>query len=249
MTEKTYRKIELDLCSAPDLNLSITSSGEDYVGPAPTKMTLIKRIKMENSCSSVCHHNDETYAAVFCKGIMKINKLGEVSSAYDDPYDISGMKVLKGRLYYTRNSERGNLLVYGIQNKQHLSSWSVSDDGHTWPGCRMCFIGEELAVADRENRRITLYTTNGEEIRHFACNSITHHGSLVICRAEQQSIIISDEPSSTVLKLNLISGEIEWKSTCVPQPQAVTCDLSGYVLVASKSEVPTLSVLDSKTGK
>ena len=181
-------------------------------------------------------------------GIMKISKLGEVSSAYDNLYSISGMKFHKGRLYCTCNTKLGNL-IHGFQNEQRLSSWSVSDGGLTWAGCRMCFIGEELAVADRPNQRITLYTTNGEEIRHVACNSITCDGSVVICRAEQQSIIISDELSSTVLKLNLGSGEIEWKSTCVPQPQAVTCDLPGYVLVASKSKVPTLWVLDIKTGK
>ena len=234
------------MCSAPDLTLSITSSGADCVGPAPTKMTLIKRVKMDSACSSVCHHNDETYVAVMCDGIIKVNKLGELPSAFDYRGDISGMKFHKGRFY---SLGYDNVLVYGIQNKQQLSSWSVSDGGGTWPGCRMCFVGEELAVADRENQRITLYTTNGEEIRQVACNSITHCGKVVICRAEQQSIIISDEPSSTVLKLNLQAGEIEWKTTCISGPQAVTCDLPGYVLVASKSEVPTLSVLDSKTGK
>ena len=104
-------------------------------------------------------------------------------------------------------------------------------------------------MAGRANQRITLYATNGEEIRHVVCNAITRQGSVVICRAEQQSIIISDQPSSTVLKLNLKSGEIEWKTTCISGPQAVTCDLPGYVLVASRSGVPTLSVLDSKTGE
>ena len=246
MADKTYREIELDLRSSPDLTLSIKSSGADCVGPAPTKMTLIKRIKMENPCSSVCNHNDETYVAVMRNGILKNNKLGELSTANGKLDDISGMKVHKGRLYC---SGFGNVLVYGIQNEQQLSSWSVIDGGSTWPGCRMCFIGEELAVADRANQRINLYTTNGEEIRHVVCNAITHLGSVVICRAERQSIIISDEPSSTVLKLNLESGEIEWRTTCVPDPQAVTCDLPGYVLVASKSKVPTLRVLDSKTGK
>ena len=246
MTDKTYRETELDLCSAPDLTLSISSGSADYVGPAPTKMTLIKRVKMTRQCSSVCHHNDETYVAVRRHGIMKVNKLGEVPSAFDYRGNISGMRFHKGRFYCSRHRK---VLVYGIQNKQQLSSWSVSDGGITWPGCRMCFLGEELAVADRVNQRITLYTTNGEEIRHVVCNAITRQGSVVICTAEQESIIISDQPSSTVLKLNLESGETEWRTTCVPDPQAVTSDISGYVLVASKSEVPTLSVLDSKTGK
>ena len=241
LTEKIYRETELDLRKAQDLILGRR-------GP-PTKMTLIKRMQMNDYCCSLCRHNDDIYVGGIWKGIVKINKIDErpLSRLEIGNSEVNGMEVYKGRLYYT--TAIGKLSVYELQNDQQHSSWSVSDDGGTWPGCRICFVGDELAVADRRRQGITLYSTHGEEIRHVACNSITHRGKVVICRAEQQSIIISDEPSSTVLKLNLKSGEIEWKSTCVPQPQAVTCDLPGYVLVASKSEVPTLSVLDSKTGK
>jgi len=68
-----------------------------------------------------------------------------------------------------------------------------------------------------------------------------------MCGTGSRSIVVSDCQTSKVFKMNILSGEVEWTSEHVANPQGVAF-YRGRVFVTSRGTTTRVWILDVNTG-
>ena len=100
---------------------------------------------------------------------------------------------------------------------QQLHSWIHEDRGNI-SARALAVINNELIIADRTNKRFTIYTLTGDRVRNIPCDLI-YNDCLTICHAADNSILVTnfvDYPE--LYRVNLTTGEVEWRSYKVSDP-------------------------------
>ena len=90
---------------------------------------------------------------------------------------------------------------------------------------------DKLVVADRTNKRFSIYSLTGELLRSVRCEEIGT-SRISLCHAGGNSIIVTNCGAlQEIFKFNLATGAVEWRSNAVKRPSAVMMLNKEYVLV------------------
>ena len=139
--------------------------------------------------------------------------------------------------------------VYSLRG-HHIHSLRLEDryGGVFSPtfGKALPIINDELVVADRTNKRFSIYSLAGKLLRSVRCKEISTD-KVSLCHAGGDSIIITNcHASPELFKFNLASGAVEWRSNSVKQSGAVAMVNKEYALVTewnSHSQVKVFVII------
>ena len=195
--------------------------------------------------SVVCQHKNRI---LYKEGLelSSCNKENFYTEKFLRSDKIIHMRVYNEKLYVHHYSTPHTLSMYDM-NGRLINTWAHNDTNGamTAHGCKMSFLGDQIATANISRCCITLYKLNGEVIRHVPCYIITKKSRITLCHGNDDSVIIADDKRSKVSKLNLRTEKIEWESSEVDKPRCVTRYREDLVLVANSKSV---SALDLQTG-
>ena len=95
-----------------------------------------------------------------------------------------------------------------------------------------------------------MYTLTGQIIRQIQCQWLTLYGTVSLCAADNDSVIVSVDGSQRVYRISISAGQVLWESSHIERaPQGVTCYNNQYVLVASGGQQVKIQILDINTGE
>ena len=101
----------------------------------------------------------------------------------------------------------------------------------------LTIVNDQLVAADMSNKNFTIYTRKGERVRKVKCDLLTDRGFTTLCHAGNESLIVSrTTPNPGLFKVNLQTGDVEWRSNRVEKPILVTTLNKDYAVVISHEE-------------
>ena len=230
------RDIEMKIRPADDIIILPPAGNSNHQqNRVPTGTELIKEIKVGNP-RRVCHYKGYTYVADSGNKIDRINEDGAVTESFIrlDGYPC-GIIAYEDRLYVLQGDAPYAIKVFNMLG-EHLFKWIHRDSvTRVFLGRALAVINnDELVVADRTNRRFTIYSLTGEHLRSVRCDEIGTE-RVTLCHAGGDSIIVSSPLASHELfKFNLATGAVEWRSNAVKQPSAVMMLNTEYALVTER---------------
>mgnify|MGYP001795591561 FL=1 len=108
-----------------------------------------------------------------------------------------------------------------------------------------CRIGNRLIIPDL----LVVYSLTGDIIKHAPCVLFTGSELAMTQVGGDNSVIVSVNKISSVLRMNIDSGEVMWASNHVRNPQGVVCYRNRYVLVTNYGSETRIWILDINTGE
>jgi len=233
------RDVEVDLVPAADMITSLD---------LPKYLKLVQSVDVFNNCLSACNYDGNTYVGLKNgAGIHRIDESFSVSKSFISiTNNVNGVTVHKNKLYAVRYITNTNweVHVYDLTGKQ-VTSWSHHDDSSGVNN--LAIVDEQVVVPDRHSKRLTIYSLTGEVIKHISC-PLLNCSDTPICAADRHCVVVSDNGSSQVFKLDLTTEKVIWTCKDISEPQGVTCYRSKYILVTNRSNKTTIWILDVETG-
>jgi len=150
----------------------------------------------------------------------------------------------RDRLYIStiNNASNSSVAVYNLLGEK-LFDWI-----HKGRCNKLVVVGDQIVVADTWNQTLAVYSLTGEALKQLHVPiSHNYETDISICAIDNSSVVISDHKTAKVFKVNISSGEVEWTSEHVANPQGVAYH-RGRVLVADRGARMKISVLDVETG-
>jgi len=193
---------------------------------------------------SVCSYQGKVYVGSY-GGVEVFAENKSLGEKLICPYQTSiyGIAAHRDRLYISIHQNSNYLVaVYNLAGKQ-VFQWY-----HNGNGSKLVVVGDQIVVPDTQNKILTLYSLSGEAIKQLRVPISNNYGiDISICAIDNSSVIISDHKTAKVFKVNISSGEVEWTSEHIANPQGVAYH-RGRVLVADRGARMRISVLDVATG-
>ena len=237
--------------STDENRLPLYRSAAASVKPPPSKLTLIKEVGMSNKCTTISTYQGHTYVGLNSGEISRIGPDGKVESFAKLNSHIYGMAINEGLLYTTSGYNPQVVSVCNLNTGKLFRSWNHSDTG-LFSSSNLAVVGDDkVVIADRSNKRLTVYTLAGQIIRQIPCQKLTPVGNVSICAADSDSVIVLVSSSNSVYgvyRISINSGQILWELSHIERPQGVTCYNNQYVLVASQGNQMKIQILDINTG-
>ena len=250
-----HRDIEVKITPSESISISadenclpLFRSAADSVKPPPTELTLIREVDVSGRCATVSIYQGHTYVGLNRGEISRIGPDGKVESFAKLNSHIYGMAINEGLLYTTSGYRPQVVSVHNLNTGKLFHSWNHSDTGLFSSSNLAAIGGDKLVVADRSNKRLTVYTLAGQIIRQIPCQKLTQFGNVSICAADSDSVIVLDSSSNSVYRTSINSGQILWELSHIERPQGVTCYNNQYVLVSSQGNQMKIQILDINTG-
>ena len=220
----------------------------------PTGLRLIREVKTDNKCSTVCHYKGYTYVGHWGGAIDRIDQHGRVTKAFikldnkvislaankNRLYTFIGELVLNPFKVFVHNLNDGQLINFSIFSLFYYNGQNIT------------LIGDnQLAVGDWYYKKIIIYSLYGHVIRTVPFPpslTMSCYGCMSSCGDD--SVVISDCSAGKVVRMSLKDGSLLWSSDRVTNPGGIVHHPAGYVLVeSSQVDNTTISVLDEKDGK
>lgn len=217
----------------------------------PKSLAVISETDVRGCCNTVCQYEGYTYVGMSGGSIHRIDTHGVLTENFRDMKLSKLLAVcpLDGKVYASgRSGAKYKVFVHELAHQGTI--WWDYHDSNTdaSSGRNMCVINNKLAVLDRKNQRIALYTPTGKTIKHLPCLSIPKDSRTALCYGGDDSIIVTDENNSKVFRLNLTSEVVEWESPHVSMPQCATLYGTDNLLVANRGAKMKIWILDVKSG-
>ena len=230
------RNIELELVPTDDITI-----GDIHI----LVLKPLGEIKVSGQCATACQFDDFTYVGMHGGNIDRIDKAGGRTKGFIKlSSHVTSIRAHKDTLYTLMAGNPSVVYVHNLSG-QLISSWSHPDNGF-W-GSKIAIVNDQLVIANRKTKRLTLYSPFGEVMRQVDVSQISN-GFVSICESGRDSVIVSDYATSRVFKVNINSGDIVWMSSKVSGPLGVTCYGGSHVLVTKQDNRTTIWVLDIHTG-
>jgi len=159
--------------------------------------------------------------------------------------NIYGIAAHKDRLYILTSENSTSTVTVGTLAGTQVLHWT-----HKGRCKKLVVVGDQIVVADTQNCTLSVYSLTGEAITQLRVPIYRDHPfgtTISICTIDNSSVVVSDYKTAKVFKVNISSGEIEWTSEHVSNPQGVAYH-RGRVLVADRGAKMRISVLDVETG-
>ena len=214
----------------------------------PQTLTLLKSVQLPERYYSVCYHNGNTYAGCAGGVVNLIDQTYKVTKGFIKWGDrLDGVRVYNNTLYV--------LGYYGTQpyfrvSICDLSGKHIMDWAHTSETCnytnKLTIISNQVIIPDRSNNRLTVYTLDGEIIKHIPCT--LSNTSTGIWALGTDSVVISQYKTSKVFRLDISTSEVVWTSNAVPKPLGIVSYGVDFVCVVSCS-TKKICILNAKTGE
>lgn len=202
-------------------------------------------VKVSGQCATVCQYEDCTYVGMHGGNIDRIDKNGVRTKGFIKlTSHVTSIQAHRDTLYSLMAGNPCVVYVHDLSG-QLITTWNHPDTA-SW-GNKIALVSEQLVVADRKGKRLTVYTPFGQALRHVELPQISS-GFLSICAAGRDCVILSDYATSRVCKVDLNSGDVLWMSTEVSGPLGVVCYGSSYALVTKQDNLTNIWVLDLQTG-
>ena len=231
-----------------DVDLLSLSLSPAPVKP-PTKLTLIRKVKLPSDCVTVSAYQDCTYVGLGDGRIMRFGQDSAVTQFATVTVVMSGMAIDQGLLYtVSGDQDLQSVNVFDCNTGKHVRSRNHTDTIEYYSS-KSVVVRNQVVIADKANKVLFVYTLTGQLFEQIPCQQITG-GIVCMSTADNDSIILSDCKSNRVYKISITSGKVLWESDCVVNPQGVTCFNNQYVLVCGwNSGREKIHVLDINTGE
>ena len=128
---------------------------------------------------------------------------------------------------------------------QLLVKWTHSDSVVPYYTNSLTIISDQLVVADRTHKEVTVYSLKGETLRRIPCPLLGNQ-MVSFSPLDDSSIVVADYENSLVFRMNIRTGQIVWKRVDIPSPPGITCH-KHYLAVAG-CITNTIQLLDVTNG-
>ena len=226
----------------------------------PRTLQLIREVKVDTDPLTVAVEGEGIYVGTDQGKVLKVDINGEVrtiKSFNAGCYDfVVGICVFDQKVFCLDTN--GTNMSLRRDNKIHvleletgtlLQSWAHANI-YNYYGSMTAISNGKIIVADVSNSRLTIYSLNGQLIRHVGCPQISS-GCVCICVSPSNPdvIIVSDWESSQVFAVNLTTGAVLWTNSDISRPQGMVSYGSEHVLVTKLGFQTQLSILNVHTGQ
>ena len=232
-----------------DVNcLPLSRSAAASVKPPPTKLTLIRVVEMSNWCTTVSTYQGCTYVELDTREISRIGPDSKVKSFAKLNNTIYGMAINEGLLYTTSGHSPQVVSVHNLNTGKLVRSWNHSETVRRYSS-NLAVVGDDkVVIADRCNKRLSVYTLAGQIIRQIPCQQLNSGHYVSMCAADNYSVILTVNVSNRVYRISITTGQVLWEFFHVQKPSGVTCYNNQYVLVVSGGQQVKIQILDINTG-
>ena len=216
----------------------------------PTALQFEREIKVGDNCNAVCHYKGYTYVGLDNGAVDRIDDQGNVTSEFIELSNaVISIRAHNDQLFIVMFGKPHKMYSYDL-NGSVIRTWEHLDRiSYFVFGSKISIIDNQLAVADINNKQITLYTPAGEVIRHIQCAEITADTYVSMCECDDNSVIISCSEPDKVFKFNLTSGAVEWTNTDVTEPSTVRRYGQCVFVSGGFTDQTHISIISSKTGE
>jgi len=214
----------------------------------PDTINPIHGIQVPEGCIAVNTYESSVY--VGCeRNIHKIalctRQIAQPSPFILTPLNrISSVFVYNDQIYILHIGSLVN--VYNLQG-DWITNWSHSDNLR-WVN-QLVITKDQVIIPDRSNLTLVFYSLNGEVKKTLPCAFLKELQTR-ICIADRNSVIISQESSTLIIKLGLSNGNIVWKCRELKNPIGMTCYKDMFVFVIENNNSSyQLCILSLDTGQ
>ena len=182
----------------------------------PTTLKLIREVKTDHYCNTVCYHKGYTYIGQNGGAIDRVDQQGKVDKTFIKLRDsVVSVTAHEDTLFCLVPSD---ISVYDVSGK-FLREWNHPGFPRLW-GLRMFVIdNSQLAVGDWAGKQIIIYSFTGDVIRRVPCPALlTERGNVSMTSCGGGYAVISDRSAATVVKISLEDGEVIWSVATDPEP-------------------------------
>jgi len=242
------REVEVEVVTSKGVSINLK---HELTTPdtLPTQLSLLHTVPVFDDCTSVCSYEGNTYVGLN-KGIWQgrvdiIDEDNQLSRKFVRVGNlVLSVAVYKDRLYTLVYDNPYTVTVHDLTGKL-ITNWTHTDH---WNGyiSQLAVVSDQVVIPDRQNKRLTVYSLTGEVIKHIQCPLLSI-GHVSMCAVDNLSVVVSDYETAKVFKVNIPSGEVEWTSQDVPNPESVAYH-GGRVFVTNYSNTTRVWVLDVNTG-
>jgi len=235
------RKIELKIVSS-SYGIVHTENGLKTTDNLPKQLTFQHTVHVSGDCTSVCSYRGNTYVG-HVNGVDKIEGDNQCPEKFiAETGRVHSVVVYNERLYTLLC---GSIRIYKLDGEL-VTRWrhpSIVDDTRY---NKMTFVNDQLVIPDRQNKKLIVYSLTGEIQKRIDC-PLLGENHVSICAIDDHSVVVSDCEFSKVFKVNISSGDVEWTSEHVPNPEGVAY-YDGGVFVTNPSPTTRVWILNGKTG-
>ncbi|XP_067930462.1 uncharacterized protein [Watersipora subatra] len=213
----------------------------------PTSLNLQKLVPVPSTYYTVAHSDKLAYAGGYGSTLYRIDESDNTVTSLSslERRHIDGLCLYNDKLY---------TLVYPYKvivtdlNGKLITSWDHSDSISDVN--KLVVTGDKVVVPNRSNKCLTVYSLNGQIIKHIPCLQDGEWRTMAMCALNQKSVVVSSCKTSTVFSVNIETGETMWTCTEMDTPGGVACYKGEYIVVTPLNSTHTeLYILQSDTGK
>jgi len=236
------REVEVEVVTSKGVSIDLE---DELTTPdtLPTQLSLLHTVPVSGCCTSVCSYQGNTYVGLESGRVDIIDENNQHSRKFVKVgKPVLSVAVYKDRLYTLVYDNPHTVTVHDLTGKL-ITSWTHTDHGYF---NKLAVVSDQVVIPDRRNKRLTVYSLTGEVIKRIQC-SLLSPTWVSMCAVDDLSVVVSDYRTSKMFKVNIPSGEVEWISEDVPNPEGVTYH-GGRVFVTNCSNTTRVWILDVNTG-
>ena len=246
------RKRELDIALTLANDLVIGDKLQIIKRKPPTSMQRLKSIAFDTGMNTTCNYKGFTYVGIDNRSISRIDRNDNESKNFIQlPNSPLNIRAHKDRLFVLIYGQPYKIMAYDLHGQQ-MKSWDHTVGNGSWRGNKLWIVGNEIFTADVTNRRISVYNLEGKTERQIPCPLMQNSTWVSMCAVGDDSVIITAYNPSAVLRFNLKTSTVMWKTELTEYPYCSTM-YYGAVLVGrdgfNSSRGVWIQVLDYKTGE
>ena len=218
----------------------------------PASMQHMKSIPFDAVLSTACYYQGFTYICINNKSISRIDGDGNQTKNFlrlpNRPITVRAhqdqlLVLIKGQPY--------QIMVFDLHGQQ-MKSWNHTDRNASDLGNKLCIIDNQIITVDVTNQRISVYSLEGKTERQIPCSQMQNNAYVSMCAAGDDSVIITTSNPSAVLRFNMSTSAVIWKTELTEKPYCSTM-YNVAVLVGkngcNNSRGVWITVLNYETGE
>ena len=198
----------------------------------------------------MCQYKGYTYVGRIGFGVDRIDEGGNVTSSFIKLAGcVTGIVAYEDTLYTLTRGVWCMVYVHDLADQQ-LHSWEHEDRSGSL-GRSLAIIKNEVIIADRTNKRFTIYTLTGERVRDVPCDLITQK-HLTVCHVGYKAVLVANRDAKPGLyRVNLTTGDVVWRSDRVDSPVGIAMHSKEVALVTSYNDSKQVEIwiINADTGK
>ncbi|XP_067929518.1 uncharacterized protein [Watersipora subatra] len=245
----TNQKALSTLAEAREIELKMVDAASIFVSQflPPTSLKFKNVVDIVKEGYSACHFDEFTYVGCAGSTVYKIDKSDSSVTSFSTVKKVKWINelcVYDDRFYILTHP--GKVVVTDMNGVQ-TDSWVHPDESKSVN--KLVVTGEKVVVPDKSNKRLTVYSLDGQVIKHIPCLQDGEWGTMALCAPDHESVVVSLYDASIVFRVNIETGEVMWTSTALTYPGGVACYTTKYILVTPlHSDHTEIHMLHADTG-